>query len=188
MAEEIESLRNVQYFKGDDTEKKMAQCAGPIMEIMLSQKDDFFDEAYACFLLGELLYDNDRAPLSNAIKRSIFRESFATIFDAFLLAGSFESYLTVFRNIFGDDVVVEFTVPAPGKLQIDVEATGVEISDFVARRIEDEEYVFDEVIDNEDDNIVFQTVKGFTSQYELEQMLYEMVPAGIYTEITLAVG
>ena len=177
-----------QFFKGDAEERRYYNSGQPIMSDLSTQKDLFFDDAYACFILGELLYDTNRAPLANAIRRDIFRESFSTIFDAFLLAGSFEAYLTVFRKIFGDDVDVEFTVPAPGKLQIDIVAAGFELSDFLARRIEANTYVYDEVIDDEGDNIAFQSVKGFTSQYELEQMLFEMVPDGIYTEITLAVG
>jgi hypothetical protein len=84
--------------------------------------------------------------------------------------------------------MVDFTVPAPGKLNIDIEAAGVELADFISRYIEDNTYLFDEVIDDEGDNIVFQSVKGFQSQYELEQMLFEMVPAGIFTTISLTIG
>lgn len=178
----------MQRFKGDETEEKFYLAGSPICQALSAQKSIFFDEAYACFVLGEVLFDSARAPLANAIPRAIFRQSFVEIFDAFVSAGTFEGYLTVFRKIFGEDVEVEFTVPAPGKLNIDITATGVELSPFVARRIESNAYVLDSVIDDEDDNIVFQTIVGFESQYELEQMLFEMVPAGIYTEITLTLG
>jgi len=178
----------VQFFKGDQTELKYYNSALPILDNLIQQRDLFHEDAYGCFVLGELLYDNNYAPLARAIPREIFRESYATIFEAFLEAGTFESYLTVFRNIFGDDVEVDFTVPDPGKLNIDIVAAGFQLSDFIARRIVANAYVFDEIIDDEGDNIVFQTVKGFESQYELEQMLFEMVPDGIYTEITLTVG
>jgi hypothetical protein len=79
-------------------------------------------------------------------------------------------------------------VPAPGKLNIDIVAAGTALYDFIARIIVENEYQFDTIIDDEDDTIVFQAIKGFESQYELEQMLFEMVPAGIYTEITLTIG
>lgn len=177
-----------QYFKGDATELKYFNSAAPVLDVLSSEKDAFFEDAYECFVLGEVLYDNNLSPLANAIPREIFRTSFSTIFEAFLVAGSFESYLTVFRNIFGDDVAVTFTVPDPGKLNIDIVAAGVALSPFVARYIENNAYVFDNVIDDEGDQIVFQTILGFESQYELEQMLFEMVPTGIYTEITLTVG
>lgn len=177
-----------QFFKGDATEIKYYNSGLPSVDAIIAQRDAFYDDAYGCFILGELLYDNDYAPLARAIPREIFREGFATIFESFIIAGTFESYLTVFRNIFGDDVEVTFTVPGNGRLQIDIVAAGFQLSDFITRYIENNAYVFDEIIDDEGDNIVFQTVKGFESQYELEQMLFEMVPDGVYTEITLTVG
>jgi hypothetical protein len=177
-----------QYFKGDATEVKFYNTYLPIANVLSADKSTFFEEAYNCFKLGELLYDNDLAPLANAIPRAIFRESFAVLFDAFVVAGTFESYLTVFRQIFGEDVDVVFTVPGPGQLNIDITATGIEYNNFVARSIVAEEYVYDNVVDDVGDQIVFQGVKGFESQYELEQMLYELVPTGVYTEITLTLG
>lgn len=177
-----------QYFKGDDVELKFYQAGAPINDQLSSEKDAFFDAAFECFVLGDVLYETSRAPLANAIPQRIFREALPTIIDAFIVSGSFESYLTVFRNVFGVDVEVDFTVPAPGKLIIDIVAAGVQLDQFVARRIESNAYVFDHVIDDEGDNIVFQGVKGFESQYELEQMLFELVPAGIYTEISLTLG
>lgn len=178
----------VQYYKGDDTELKFDAAGEPTLSALETEKDDFFDGAYACFVLGELLWDNQLSPLSRAIARDIFRESFATIFDQFRFAGTFESYMEVFRAIFGEDVEVEFTVPAPGKLQIDIAAVGIVLSDLVARRIVNNAYVLDEIVDYDGDNIALQSIKGFETQYELERMLYEMVPDGIYTEITLTVG
>jgi hypothetical protein len=178
----------MQYFKGDALEQKFDDAGEPIMSELLLQKDLFFAGAYECAPLGELLFDNDRSPLSNAIPREIFRLAFKEIFDAFVEVGTFESYITVFQKIFGEDVGIVFTVPDPGKLNIDITATNVELSEFIARYIEDNTYIFDEVIDDEGDNIVFQSIQGFESQAELEQMLFEMVPAGIYTEITLTLA
>lgn len=178
----------MQFFKGDPTELKYFNSGRTVLELLSAQKTEFYNECYGCFVLGELLYDNDYAPLSNAIPREIFRESFATLFESFLQAGSFESYLTVFKNIFGDNVEVTFTVPAPGKLNIDIVATGLQTYGLTVREIIDDAYDYFTLVDDVGDRIVLQAVKGFESQYELEQMLFEMVPAGIYTEITLTVG
>lgn len=177
-----------QFFKGDEQEQKFFESGDNIVSQLSAGKSEFFAGAYTTAALGDLLYDTARAPLSNAIPRDIFRTSFSVIFDAFLVAGSFESYLTVFRNIFGNDVDVEFTVPDPGKLNIDITAAGSELNDFVARVIEAGNLVLHEVVDEEGDNIAFQTIKGFESQYELEKMLFEMVPGGIYTQISLTIG
>lgn len=177
-----------QFFKGDVEELKFYDAGKGITQQLLAQKKDFFDEAFSTYALGDMLFDTGRAPLSNAIPRQIFREVFATLFDAFLQAGSFESYLTVFRNVFGSDVEVEFEVPSPGKLLITVAATGLQTSDFRVRELVGDVYQFDVIVDQEGDRIVFRTVKGLESEAELERMLFEMVPAGIYTQITLTIG
>lgn len=178
----------MQNFKGDATELKFREVHETVGGDLSTQKSLFFEDAYECAELGSVLYDSKLAPLTNAIPREIFRTSFATIFNQFLEAGSAESYIYVFKKIFGDDVDITFTVPAPGKLTIEIEAQNIEESLFVTRYVVDNAYVFDEIIDDEGDNIVFQTIVGFQSQYELEQMLFEMVPAGIFTTITLTLG
>ncbi len=179
----------MQYFKGDATEKKYDAAGEPILSAYSGQKDLFFDGAYQAGPLGDLIFDNLRSPLSNAIPRDTFRLAFKEIFEAFVKVGTFEAYLTVFKKIFGDDVEVEFVIPAPGHLQINIEAETVLLCDFLSRYIVDDAYLFDEVIDDPDgDNIAFQSFNGFTSQYDLEQMLFEMVPGGIFTEISLTLG
>lgn len=177
-----------QYYKGDETELKVDGCVEPLLSDIELQLDDFLDGADEASPLGDVIFDTGRSPLSNAIPKEIFRIAFKEIFDAFVLVGTFEAYLTVFTKIFGEAAVIEFTVPAPGKLGISIEAEGVELTDFITRYIENNQYVYDEIIDDEGDNIVFQSIKGFTSQYELEQMLFEMVPAGIFTTISLTLG
>jgi hypothetical protein len=175
----------MQYFKGDDQELKVEASAAPILDLLSSEKSSFFAGAYDAAGLGGVIYDADRSPLANAIDRDIFIASFAEIFTAFTVAGSFESYISVFQKIFGSSVYVHFTVPAVGKLNIDIIASTVDLYNFVARSIVGNAYVFDEVVDYTPDNVAFQLFKGFQSQYELEQMLFEMVPAGIFTTITL---
>ncbi len=177
-----------QYFKGDDDELKVYNSAAPILTALSTNKDDFYAGAFGTAPLGDLLYDTGRSPLSNAITRDIFRLAYQEIFNAFLVAGSFESYLTVFRKIFGTGVGVVFTVPAAGKLTIAISATGVDESPFVTRYISNNQYIWDYMVDHLGNQIVLQTVTGFQSQYELERMLYEMVPAGIFTTITLTLG
>jgi hypothetical protein len=179
----------VQKFKESDAlEEKFYQAGLEAMETIGSQRDQFFSGAYETYALGEMIYDTGRSPLSNAIVRTIFRETFKEIFDAFIAGGTFEAYLTVFRKIFGEDVIVEFTVPEPGKLNIDITATGLEVYDLLSRYIVDNEYFFDEVINYDSDNIATQGVKGFETQYEVEQMLRELIPAGIFTAISLTIG
>lgn len=179
-----------QKFKGDAQELKFEAVGSPILTQLEDSLDDFFEGAYDAMNLGDVLHELGASPLARAIKKSVFRQSFNAIFENFVSAGSFESYLTVFRKIFGEDVEVEFTVPAPGKLLININAT-LESFNFVARTLVSMVYVFDNVIYEDGDgsgNILFEVFKGFESQYELEQMLYELVPGGIFTDISLTLG
>lgn len=178
----------MQYFKGDAEEKKVVSVLAPILDLLSADKTAFFEQAYSTASLGEMVFDSQRTPLYNAIVRDIFRASFQQIFQAFGQAGTFESYILVFKKIFGDATSITFTVPGPGQLTIAIVASGFEISRFVARRIEGNAYIFEPVVTFGGDNIVFQTLKGFQSQYELEKMLYELVPAGVFTQISLTIG
>lgn len=184
----------MQYFNGDDREKQFEACAKEILDLISEDLDAFYEDAYDSQPLGDVLHMGTTSPLSNAIDLRIFRETFNTIYTAFTVSGTFESYLTVFRKIFGDDVDVEFTVPAPGKLNIDIIADELEIDGLLVRHIESNAYVFDNLIwgdggdPEETGRILVQSVKGFHSQYELEQMLFEMVPAGVFTQISLTFG
>lgn len=177
-----------EYFKGDDTEKKFEASALPTLEDLEIQLNAFDQDAYECQAFGDIIFEDGRSPLSNAIDQQVFRASFNEVFQNFRVAGSFESYIAVFQKIFGESSDITFTIPASGKLQIDIVADEIELNDSVARIIESNQYVLYDLIDDEGDNIAFQSIKGFQSQYELEQMLYEMVPDGIYTEITLTLG
>lgn len=181
-----------QNFKGDAQELKFIAAGTPIFDALSMAKDEFYDGAYSCGPLGDLLHDINRSPLANAISQDIFRLSFNTIYEAFRSSGTFESYLTIFADIFGSDVEVTFTIPGPGKLDIAIVAQDLVLDNFVARHIAFESYLFDNMIwyDSTPDqgNIIFASVKGFKTQYELEQMLFELVPAGIFTTITLTFG
>lgn len=179
-----------QRFKGDDTELKFEASAEPLLSAIGTELNAMDAGAFNAMPLGDALHNLKASPLARAIKQSIFRTCFNDIFSAFVYAGSFEGYITVFKKIFGETAVIEFTVPAPGKLLINIEAT-LEEFNFVARRIVSGAYVFDNVIYEDGDgtgNILFRNFKGFESQYELEKMLFELVPGGVYTEITLTTG
>lgn len=178
----------MQFFKGDDAELKFYGIGKPVTDAIALQRQTMLEEVFEAYELGDLIIELGLAPLSNAIKPEVFRTSFQHIFESFIGAGTFESYMIVFRAIFGDDVDVEFTVPGPGQLNIEIHATTLEIVDFIARRIQDNQYVFDEIVTQDGDNIAFQSFKGLESQYEVEQMLFEMVPGGIFTQVTLTIG
>lgn len=178
----------MQNFKGDALELKMIASGQGAMTAVGLTLDDFYEDAYQSQPLGDVIVEGNFSPLAQAIPQEIFRQTFDELFRSFQSAGTFEGYISVFKKVFGEDVIIEFTVPEPGHLQIEITSDNFEVSNFVARRIVADAYVYDNVLTQDDEQIIFQTIKGFQSQYELEQMLFEMVPGGVYTEITLNVA
>jgi hypothetical protein len=178
----------MQYFKGDVTELKVYNSASTIFDNISRSLNECFDGIYNAVTLGQFLFDEQRMPLTNAIKREVFITCFKQIFEAWSFCGTFESYILVFKKIFGEDATIEFTVPAAGKLQINIDVEGVQTSNFQSRDIVDDDYVFSNIVDDVGDKILFRTPLGIASQFELETILFSMVPSGIFTEVSLTIG
>jgi hypothetical protein len=176
------------FFKGDEQELKMYNSMLGIMQGIGLGLNEYYLGAYEAVPMGEFIYDEERVPLTNAIKREIFIQCFKQIFEAWTFCGTFESYLLVFRKIFGEESSIEFTVPGPGRLQIDIETFGAAINPIVVREISGGSYTIYNLVDDVGDNICAQTTLGIETQYELEKILFSMVPNGIYTEISLTIG
>ena len=178
----------MKFFKGDQTEIKMYNSASGVFDAISLALDQFFQLGYSSVPLGEFLFDEKRAPLVNAFRREIFIACFNQLFESWAFCGTFEAYLSVFRKIFGSSVDVVFTVPAPGKLNIDITASGFEESQFQARDIISSAYVFYDMITEDSDNLVFRNIAGLETESEVEKVLFTMVPTGIFTTVSLTIG
>jgi hypothetical protein len=178
----------MQRFKGDDLEEKFIGAANPYITARSAQKTTLFEQAYFCFKLGEVIADDNLSPLAKAIPREVFREAFPALFDAFVRGGTFEAYIEVFKAIFGDDATITFAVPDSGHLEIDITATGTDTFPLIAREVVGEAFEFSNLVNEEGDKILAQVIKNFVTQYELEQTLFELVPAGIFTDVDLTIG
>lgn len=177
-----------QAFKETDTvEAKVTATIAPMLTLIGNGLTNFHEQVYEAQGIGEMLYDSGRDPMARAVSRQTYLQSYAAIHQLFTRPGTAEFYLSVFRAIWGDDVEVEFTVPAPGKLEINIEALEASQELFMARRIVDSAYVYDEVIDEEGDNIVFQVPTGIRSQHEIDILMKELYPAGLWVETTLTI-
>lgn len=178
----------LQAFKEtDETEGKVRDAILPFSELRDSELDEFFVGAFTCFVLGDVLYLTGH-PMSGVIPQDVFRMSFPEIHQLFTRPGTFEFYLDVFRAVWGEDVVVEFTVPDPGKLLINIESLAVVEYIALAREIIDNVYVFHELVDHVGDNLIFQGSQGLKTQEEAEALVNEFRPAGIWTETTLSIS
>lgn len=176
----------MQAFKEtDEKEAKVAATFTPLLDLLSSDRDTMYDEAFSAYPLGDIFVALNNSPLARAIPADAFRKSFFAIFDLFTRPGTFEFYLTVFRAIFGEEVEVTFSVPAPGKLNINIESLNELLETFSARSIVDDAYIYDDVIDHDGDFIAFQGSQGIKTQAELDALMKELQPAGIFVTATL---
>lgn len=179
----------LQAFKDNDlTEAKVRDAVLPFPNLRDSELDLFYAGAYTCFSFGDVLYLTKRDPMAGVITQDVFRMAFPQIHQLFTRPGTFEFYLEVFKTVWGEDVVVDFTVPAPGKLLINIEALTVTDYTALARRIVDDVYVYDELIDEDGDNLIFQGSQGIKTQEEAEALVNEFYPAGLWVETTLSLS
>lgn len=178
----------IEFFGRSEEEQWFYNSVNTYLSNRLQQRDTLNANAWVTYRLGGSIHDSSSSPLVTAIQRFIFREAFAEIFQAFIDVGTAEAYLVVFRRIFGDTVDVQFTIPDPGVLEIDIIADGFILYDIICRQIVDNEYTTTELIDDEGNNIGGNAVQGFQTQSELENMLREMVPSGIFPIISLTIG
>jgi hypothetical protein len=176
----------IQPFKGNDvTEQKMRAALVPVAEELVEARDDFYNGAYECYKLGDVLYDTNRHPMVGVISKETFREIFPQINQAFKRPGIFEYYLDLLRAIYGEDVVVNFEIPAPGVLYINIQGLVVTNYNFVAREISGGEYFYSPVVDHDGDNILFQHTDGLKTQSEIDSIMKEISPQGIYVKANL---
>lgn len=174
-----------QHFKGDATELKMQEVVEPIFDQTNAALNEFYENAFtsAAFLL--MLYDAGRMPFSERINRDAFIQFITQAFANFPVIGTFESYIFILQSIFGLDSDITFTVHAAGKLNIDVNAYSELTFGFIARELVGGVYIYYDMVDFENDPLVLRGVAGIQTQYELELLFSEIMPAGIFPTITL---
>lgn len=163
----------------------MEAAAKPAFDVCSTSLTEFNNGSYEASPFLLMLYDEGRMPFSDRVLRDTFVEFFKEALTRFPFTGTFESYVFILRAIFGDSAQILFDVPAPGKLDITVNTELTVSYDFIAREFVGGEYVDSEIIDSGGNNLVFTGISGIDSQYQLQQLLSELVPAGIYLLLTL---
>lgn len=147
----------------------------------------FYQNANEAYPLGDALYILNRDPMAGVLLPETFRESFPEIHSQFTRPGVFEFYLNVLRKIWGETANIEFVIPAPGKLNINIEALTLELLTFTARKIENNTYIFEDIETQAGETLVFQGTQGIKDQREANALVREIAPQGIFTQINLEI-
>lgn len=175
----------MQKFKNDYEENSIIRALTPISTAQNTELVNMYNGEYDCYKLGEVLYDNQISSMSKGIAKEIFVKCFNTLFSYWQQAGTYESYLYVFKKIFGEDSVIEFTNIAPGNLQIDITTSSTELTDWTRQAIgvETDNTITDETLAA----IQFQIQIGIIDFYYVQEVLNSLVPAGVFVDINFTV-
>lgn len=176
-----------QRFKENDvTESQVYNIFLGTLESLGVDRDTFFEEAFETYGLGEVLYDLRKDPLADVITREVYRTSYPAIHELFTAPGTFEFYLSVFRKTFSEDTEIEFKIPGPGQLEIEINALNLEEFNILAREIVGGVYVYHTLVTSDfNEPIVAQGVTGIKTQSEIEGLLAEISAYGVYTTVKL---
>lgn len=176
-------MTTIQAFKENDaTEAQVAALALPMLDMLGIDRDAFYEGAYRCFKLGEVIYDLGRDPTADVITREVFRTAFFAIHGLFTSPGTYEFYIDLFKAIFGQDAEVMFEIPDPGQLTINVQALDINQFKILARAIIDDVYEYYPLTTNDgSDYIIGQGTVGARTQDEINALIAEIAPSGVYT-------
>ncbi len=175
-----------QNFKSDDIELIYQAAGEPAFEITRVSLHEFFEFCFDAdeFLL--MLYDAGRMPFSSRVPREAFVNFIRQAIPDFPATGTFEVYIFMIDALFGDSATIQFTVPAAGKLAIEVNAPGSSLEfDWVAKEIEGGVTMLTQLATLDGDLFVLNGISGIETEAQLQILLAELQPAGIYTTLAL---
>lgn len=124
-------MMTIEAFKDTDTlEAKVRQVFLPKLEELGVAHDDFYNGAFDAFPLGDVLWEAKVDPIAEAIIKDVYRTAFAAIHALSDTPATFQSWISIFTAVWGETGAVRFVVPAPGKLEINID--GFLMKDFEA--------------------------------------------------------
>jgi hypothetical protein len=178
----------IQKFKeNDENESKVIESFLTVSDPMEDDFDSFYVNAYSSYKLGDVLFELQRDYIASAISQELYRIAFYKIHELAATIGTFETYLEIFRAIWGPDVDIVFSSPGDGILNINAGNLGVAVFDWVAERISGGGFAFDPIVDQTvpPDQIVFQSTIGINVQEGMDRFIKMISAHGVTTTCTL---
>lgn len=175
-----------QKFKGDQNELKIEEAARPAFDAVSHDLDDFFLDAHDTADFFLMLYDEGRVPFSNRVPREDFVTFIRQVLPNFIVTGTFEMYLFLIKELFGESSGVFFEVTDPGKLTIVINAANALESELVYWDFVDGAVITDELITDDGSTLVARSISGIDTEYKIKQIFSEIIPAGIVPDVSLS--
>lgn len=118
-------MMQVEYFKGDALEKRVAKTMLDKLALLSDAHDEFYSGAFSAQPLGDVIWNLNADPIVQALSKEVYRRVFNKIHEIGEFPATFDFWLQLLTSIWIDDAVVgaaaiEFEVPAPGFLNINI--------------------------------------------------------------------
>ncbi|MGB2579397.1 hypothetical protein AAIR98_001316 [Elusimicrobium simillimum] len=174
-----------QFFYKDNVELKFYGAAEDVFSKLKDELSLWFEKAYSDEQFGGVLYDNAVTPLTGVVARDIFVKHFNQIFEMWRYGGTFESYLYVFRHIFGEESQITFERAAPAHLKINIVSSKTGYFEWIVNKKVDNNIVDSGAIVERKDSlpVFFQQQLGITDFREVQGILNSLNPSGIFLEV-----
>ena len=166
------------FIEGDAEENKFFTVFSEVVNSTMSDIENYYNQAYGSKELGSALYELQRVPIYKVLEKSLFLKAYNKILQGQAYIGTIEGYLTILRAIFGDNVIINLTIVAPLHLKFDITA---EVQQFYLW-VDDND---NEIVDENEDNIVFEEIVALLSSRQLLELLKQTTNAGTFVEFTL---
>lgn len=173
---------NVQLFRDREFSIRFDAWTARVKSLQAGMLWRFNDEIETSVTMGYFIWDNNLSDLVPYFSREYFANNFTAIIDAFKIAGTFESYITVIKSAIGDDAVINFDVPSESHLIININQptglftwgayTGNETAD-----------VIPEQVNNPDGLFTFQTSVAPLTVSETKKLIELLTVNGVYVEV-----
>lgn len=177
----------LQKFKINDTvEQKFIDIGQGVLSLIDQDLDAFYENGSESdpFLL--MLYDEGRMPFSQRVPRNAFISFFRNLTDRFPFMGSFESFIFIMKQIFGETTEILFEIPSPGILEVVVNAGQSVDYEAIAREFTPPDVLTNyQLVTDDEDQLIFRGIAGISTEAELNLLFAEIIPAGVIRHITL---
>ena len=137
----------------------------------------WISDAYKNHQLGQMLHESNSFELGAYLKEAFIREKYDLVVEAFAHLGTYEAYILLLKATFGEDITIVFTNPSAGVLNVTVDNYGVDGDNLTTQ-------VPDNLTTQVPENLVTRKIDSLLSPKEMELLLQQMVPEGIFATFT----
>lgn len=171
-----------QFVDKSEEELKFWRVFNTMLEQTKTDISEYYDTAYKCKTLGNILYDEKLMPIYKILPKKTFLKAYSAIVEAQKNFGSIDSYLKILYAIFGGNAEIVVSKEDPLHIKIVVTAYPQELFNWKVRN------EAKHIITKDGKNIIFKQLLGGVTNRELMQILKSITKAGTFIEFVLNEG